>query len=195
MNKVLENIKNRRSIRQYHKNQIKDDELDMIIEAAIYAPTGGNEQPWHFTVIQDSEFIDQMNVEAKKVMANLPADFNSIDEISGSAEKVIQMGKSEQLHIFYHAPTVMIISGREGATTPLPDCCAATQNILLTAESMDIGSCWVGLARFSFENQEIIRKLGIPDGYKPYYAVCLGYKASNNNVAPERNRDVVNYIK
>jgi hypothetical protein len=47
----------------------------------------------------------------------------------------------------------------------------------------------------SFENQENIRKLEIPEGYKPYYAVSLGYKASTENVAPERNRDVVNYIK
>ena len=68
MNKVLENIKNRRSIRQYHKNQIKDDELDMIIEAAIYAPTGGNEQPWHFAQLYKivRKLSDQMNVEAEE---------------------------------------------------------------------------------------------------------------------------------
>ena len=195
MNEVLENIKKRRSIRKYLKDQIKDEELDVIIEAAIYAPTGGNQQPWHFTIIQNKEIIDYLNVEAKKVMANLPVDFSSIDEIKGNAEQVIKMGKSEHLHILYHAPTVIIISGKEDATTPLLDCSAATQNILLTAESLDIGSCWIGLARFSFENQENIRKLEIPEGYKPYYAVSLGYKASTENVTPERNRDVVNYIK
>jgi nitroreductase len=195
VNKVLENIKNRRSIRKYLKDQIKDEDLDMIIEAAIYAPTGGNNQHWHFTIIQNKEIIDYLNVEAKKVMANLPDDWLSLDEISGSAEQVIKMGRSEHLHIFYHAPTVIIISGKEDASTPIPDCSAATQNILLTAESIDIGSCWIGLARFSFENQDNIKKLRIPDGYKPYYAVSLGYKASNKNIAPKRNRNVVNYIK
>jgi len=200
VNKILENIKNRRSIRRYVEDQIKDEELDMIIEAAIYAPTGNNTQPWHFTIIQNKEMIDYLNVEAKKIMANimenLPDDWFSIDEISGTAQKVVKMGRAERVHIFHHAPTVIIISGKKDATSTLPDCCAATQNILLAAESLDIGSCWIGIARCSFENQDNIQKLGIPEGYKPYYAVSLGYKASNKNVkAPKRNRDVVNYIK
>lgn len=199
MNKILENIKNRRSIRRYVEDQIKDEELDMIIEAAIYAPTGNNNQPWHFTIIQNKEIIDYLNVEAKKIMAeimeNLSDDWLSIDEISGRAQKVVKMGRSEHFHIFYHAPTVIILSGKEDAAAPLPDCCAATQNILLAAESLDIGSCWIGIAKFCFENQDNIKKIGIPEGYKPYYAVSLGYNASNKNLAPKRNRDVVNYIK
>ena len=200
MNKILENIKNRRSIRRYAEDQIKDEELDMIIEAAIYAPTGNNTQPWHFTIIQNKEMIDYLNVEAKKIMENimenLPDDWFSIDEISGTAQKVVKMGRAERVHIFHHAPTVIIISGKEDATSPLPDCCAATQNILLAAESLDMGSCWIGIARCCFENQDNIKKLGIPEGYKPYYAVSLGYKSSNKNLkVPKRNKDVVNYIK
>lgn len=183
MNEVLETIKNRRSIRKYLPEQIKDEELDMILKSAIYAPTGHNDQPWHFTVIQNKELIDEMSAESKKIMATLPVDW------------IAKMGKAEHLHIFYNAPTVIIVSGKEDATTPLPDCCAATQNILLAAECIDIGSCWIGLVRFFFENEENIGRLGIPEGYKPYYAVSLGYKASSNNLAPERNRDVVNYIK
>lgn len=183
MNKVLENIKSRRSIRKYRSEQIKDEELEMILESAIYAPTGGNDQPWQFTVIQNKKLIDEMSAESKKVMANAPIDW------------MAQMGKSEHYHVLFHAPTVVIVSGKEDATSPLPDCCAAIQNMLLAAESIDIGSCWIGLARFFFENPENIEKLGIPEGYKPYYAVSLGYKGSSNNKAPERNTNVVNYIK
>ncbi|HMK54284.1 MAG TPA: nitroreductase family protein, partial [Methanobacteriaceae archaeon] len=175
--------KSRRSIRKYLQEQIEDDELEIILESAIYAPTGHNDQPWHFTVIQNKELIDLMSAESKKVMANLPVEW------------IAKMGKAEHLHIFYHAPTVVVVSGKEDATTPLPDCCAAIQNMLLAAESIDIGSCWIGLARFFFENPENIEKLSIPESYKPYYAVSLGYKASSNNVAPERNKNVVDYIK
>ncbi|MBI5679728.1 MAG: nitroreductase family protein [Methanobacterium sp.] len=199
MNKVLENIKSRRSIRKYLPEQIKDEELEIILESAIYAPTGHNDQPWHFTVIQNKEFIDKINVESKKVMAEIPVEWIS------------KMGKAEHLHILYNAPTVVVVSGKEDATTPFADCCAAIQNMLLAAESIDIGSCWIGLARFFFENPENVENLGIPEGYKPYYAVTLGYKAveisnfdaskseisngSTNNRAPERNKNVVNYIK
>lgn len=198
MNKVLENIKNRRSIRRYVEDQIKDEELDMIIEAAIYAPKEIMIKMalYNYT---NKEMIDYLNVEAKKIMANimenLPDDWFSINEINGTVKKVGIMGRSERIHIFHHAPTVIIISGKKDATSPLPDCCAATQNILLAAESLDIGSCWIGIARCSFENQDNIKKLEIPEGYKPYYAVSLGYKASNKNKAPKRNKDVVNYIK
>lgn len=183
MNEVLETIKNRRSNRKYLPEQIKDEELEILLESAIYAPTGHNDQPWHFTVIQNNELIDEMSRESKKVMANLSVDW------------IAKMGKSEYLHIFYNAPTVIVVSGKKDATSPIPDCCAAIENILLAAESMDIGSCWIGLARFFFENEENIGRLGIPEGYEPYHAVSLGYKASHNNAAPERNRDVVNYIR
>lgn len=183
MNPILENIKNRRSTRKYLPTQIKDEELELIIEAGIYAPSGHNDQPWHFTVIQDKELIDFMSEESKKVMAELPVDW------------IAAMGKSETLNIFYHAPTVIVVSGKKDATSPFADCCAAIQNMLLAAESMDIGSCWIGLARFFYENPENLKKLNIPEDYEPHYSVSFGYKAVSTPKAPERNRNVVNYIK
>ncbi|MGB9936634.1 MAG: nitroreductase family protein [Methanobacterium sp.] len=183
MNKVVENIKNRRSIRRYKNEQIKDEELDLILESAIYAPTGHNDQPWYFTVIQNKELINEMSEECKRIMSDLPIEW------------IAKMGKAEHLHIFYNAPTVVVVSGKEDATSPIHDCSAAIQNMMLAAESMDIGSCWIGLARFFFKNEENIKKLGIPEGYRPYHGVCLGYKESLSNKAPERNRNVVNYIK
>ncbi len=182
MNEMLKTIKNRRSIRKYLSDQINDDELEMILESAIYAPTGHNDQPWHFTVVQDVGFIDMMSMESKKAMAKLPVDW------------MAKMGKTENFHIFHHAPTVIIVSGKEDATSPLPDCCAAIENMLITAESMNIGSCWIGLARFFFETPDV-KKLNLPDGYKPYYGVTLGYKDVADNMVPERNKNVVSYIK
>lgn len=183
MNTVLETIKNRRSVRNYLNQQITDEELETIIEAGIYAPTAHNDQPWHFTVIQKQEFIEHMNQEAKKVMKTSDVDWIS------------NMGKNESFNIFYQSPTVVVVSGRKTAISPLVDCCAAIENMLLAAESIDLGTCWIGLARFFFENPENVEKLSIPAGYEPYYAVSIGYKATNNNKGPERNKNVTNYIK
>ena len=58
--------------------------------------------------------------------------------------------QTENLHIFPKAPTVIIVSARKDAVTPIPDCSAAVQNMLLSAESMDIESCWIGFAKFHF---------------------------------------------
>lgn len=183
MNKVLETIKIRRSIRKYHSEQIKDEEIDMILESARYAPSGHNDQPWYFTVIQNKELIDEMSAESKKLMAESTVDW------------MVSMGRAEHLHLFYNAPTVIVISGKKGTVSPFADCCAAIQNMLIAAESLDIGSCWIGLVKFFFENPENVAKFNLPEDYEPYYAVCLGYKGSKNNIAPERNKNVVNYIK
>ena len=183
MNEVLEAIKSRRSIRKYREEQIKDEEIDMILESAVYAPTGHNDQPWHFTVIQNKELIDEMSLESKKLMAESPVEW------------MANMGRAENLHLFYNAPTVIVVSGKKDAVSPLVDCCAAIQNMLIAAESLDIGSCWIGLVKFFFEDPENVAKFNLPENYDPYYAISFGYKGSLNNKAPERNKNVVNYIK
>jgi nitroreductase len=79
---------------------------------------------------------------------------------------------------------------------PVIDCSAAVQNILLAAESLNIGSCWIGLIGFFFCDEEEVKKLEIPIGYNPFYAVCLGYKARPNGTAgPTRVNDTVRYIR
>jgi nitroreductase len=183
MNQTIEIIKNRRSVRQYLPEQIKDEELENILEAAIYAPTGHNDQPWHFTIIQNKDRINEINDAAKKVMRD-----SEIDWIS-------QVGSNEKFHIFYRAPTAIIVSGKKVATEPLVDCAAAVQNMLIAAESMDIGSCWIGFAKFSFINPENIKKFEIPEGYEVHFGVALGYKVKENPKAPKRNQDVYNYFK
>lgn len=86
MNIVLDTIKKRRSIRKYLPNQIKDDELATIIEAATYAPSGHNSQPWHFTIIQDKELIDFINEKTKQTM------------VSSSQEWAVKQGSFERGH-------------------------------------------------------------------------------------------------
>ena len=197
LNEVLESIKNRRSIRNYLPEQIKDKELEIILEAAVYAPTASNEQPWYFTVIQNKEFIDMMDLESKKLMKQ---DKELMNKINLESKKLVENSSFDGLetlnfNIFYQAPTVIVVSGKKSTAYSINDCCAATENMLLVAESIDIGSCWIGSSRFFFQNSKNIEKLNLPEGYEPYYAVSFGYKASNNNKAPKRNKNVVSYIK
>ena len=182
MNQVLETIKSRRSVRKYQGKQIKDDELEIILEAAIYAPTGHNDQPWHFTIIQDRDLINEINEGAKEVMK------------TRDVEWIASMGRVKSLNIFHHAPTVIIVSGRKDATTPLVDCSAAVVNMLLAAESMDIGSCWIGLAKFYFSNDENMKKFNIPQENKVYFGVSFGYKVRENPKALKRYKNVFNYV-
>lgn len=183
MNQTLETIKNRRSVRKYQDKQIKDEELEKILESAIYAPTGHNDQPWHFTIIQNKDLINEINVGAKEVMSKMDVEW------------IANMGKAENLNIFHNAPTVLIVSAKKNAVTPIPDCSAAVQNMLLAAESMDIGSCWIGFAKFYFLNQENMEKFDIPKENEVHFGVSLGYKVRENPKALERNRNVFTYFK
>lgn len=183
MNQVLETIKSRRSVRKYKSEQIKDDELDKILEAAIYAPSGHNDQSWHFTIIQDEELINEISEGAKAVMK------------TSDVEWIAQMGAIEDLNIFHRAPTAIIVSGNTEAVTPQTDCAAAVQNMLLAAESMDIGSCWIGFARFFFLNPENLEKFKIPHGYEVYFGVALGYKVKRILHALERKKGVFTFFR
>ncbi|MBP2626081.1 MAG: nitroreductase [Firmicutes bacterium] len=182
MSEVINVIKRRRSVRAYQEEQIKEHELQAILEAGLWAPSAHNSQPWHLTVIQDPDlirYISEVSIE---------------DMVNSSVELVARLGQSGR-SIFYNAPTVIIVSGKkEGLLDPVIDCSAAVQNMLLAAEALDIGSCWIGLIRFFFNHEEDVKKLQLPEEYKPFYAVCLGYKAQPNGQGAARTSNTVSYI-
>lgn len=184
MNEVLKAIKNRRSVRKYKPEQISREELDLILEAGIYAPTAGNEQPWHFTVVQDPEVLRYINETVREQM------------VKSDNEMARNMGANPNFQVTYNAPTLIIVSGRKDAMAPLVDCSAAIQNMLIAAESMNIGSVWIGLIRHLFAHEGEATKLGITEDFQPFYGVALGYKENDKTAeAPKRKRDVINYIR
>lgn len=186
MNEVIQNILNRRSVRVYSEEQIKKEDLDLIIEAGIYSPSGCNMQPWHFTVVQNRELLDTINNETKKVLLNCNNEYFQ------------KYAVNEKYDIFYGAPTVIFISGEKTALVPQTDCAAATENMILAAESLGIGTCWIGLAHYLFNSEkgsDYAKKLEIPEGYEPYYAITLGYKKIADPKPQPRREGTVNYIK
>lgn len=185
-NDTLHTIKNRRSIRSFTDEQIKEEELQAVLDAGVYAPSASNQQAWHFTVIQNKDLLTWLNREAKEIA-------KTFDD-----EHIRLMANNEKLNIFYNAPTVILVSGKEDAMVIESDCAAANQNMLLAAESIGLGSCWVNLVLFLFHHpkaKEYIKELGIPDGYKPYCSVALGYKKSKTANAPARKPNRINYIR
>lgn len=186
MVETLKVIRNRRSTRAFMPEQIKEEELKEILDAGIYAPSANNKQPWHFTVIQNKELIDRLNT-----------DFKELAQKSGNSY-LESVGKNEKFHVFYNAPTVILLSGDKNNHSAAVDCAAAAENMLIAAEALGIGSCWIGFIAHllnSEKSSEYNKELGIPEGYREFHAVALGYKKIIAANAPARKENTINYIR
>lgn len=182
MRDIFDVIHNRRSVREYKSEQVKDEEIEKILNAGIMAPTARAEEPWHFTVIQNKELLKQINETSLEVMKNSEDEF--LEAIANSGRNIL-----------HNAPTVIVVSGNEKASHIQADCSAAIENMLLAAEGLNIGSCWIGLIASYFKDEKNIATLNIPKGYIPLYGISFGYKANDNQGNTKRNRNVINWIK
>ncbi|MBE0664689.1 MAG: nitroreductase family protein, partial [Candidatus Aminicenantes bacterium] len=132
--------------------------------------------------VQKRELIDEINAGSKTAMRKSKVDW------------IAKLGAAENYNIFYNAPTVVILAAKKDAISPLADVCAALQNMLLAAESLGIGSCWMGFAKFYFSDQPSYKKIGIPEGYEVFYALTLGYKPAGWKAKP-RQRKYENFYR
>lgn len=194
MNEVLQNILTRRSIRAYAQEQILDTELEMIIEAAKYAPSGSNSQSWHFTIVQNIEKLQQLNTGVRDSFKDLIVD----DTTYRSKKKGKTAAESNNYNFYYHAPTLIIVSNDREYSNAMADSSVALQNILLAAHSLHIGSCWINQLTW-FGDEPAIRKVlttfGIPENHKVCGAAALGYVSGNQPKATPRKEGTVSIIR
>ena len=180
-NQVVDCIMSRRSIRAYKPEQIKDEELKTILECAINAPSARNSQPWEVRVIRDKEAIDNLN---KEVIADM------IEKRPEAKERFAD----ENASVFFHAPTLLVVAYDTTQYWGQSDCGMLVQNILLAAESMNIGSCAVGCCREYINSPkaaDFVKSLNLPENYVVYLTVTLGYKDENPDAKPRDDKKVV----
>lgn len=173
MNEVLNNILTRRSIRAFKEEQIKDEELEAILKAGIYAPSGMDRQSWQFTVVQNKEKINEL---AKVVREEL--------------------GRDEGYN-FYAPPTLIMLSNDKDNSNGLADCSCALENIFLMANSLGIGSCWINQLKTICDNEKVrnlLNEFGIPKNHIVWGVASIGYPAKPG-VASERKEGVIKYIR
>lgn len=185
MNQMIETIKHRRSVRQFTEEKLDQTQLEAIIEAGLYAPSAHNQQPWHFTVITNETLLNDMNTLAKEMARASENEFLN------------RIGNNPDFHVFYKAPALIVVSGDESAMSPRVDTAAAAQNMLLAAESLGLGGCWIGMLRLCVGpgGEAIVKAFDLPENYAPYFALAIGHKAHEGQHASSRKPNKVNYIK
>lgn len=166
MNEVLKNIKSRRSVRAYTGQYISDEDLNQILEAATYAPSGMNFQTWHFTAIQNPELLTELNGKIKGAFAK------------SDEPRLQERGHSQTYCCYYHAPALIIVSNETTQWWASMDCACALQNVFLTANSLGIGSCWINQLGQTCDDPDVrafLTKLGVPENHRVYGCAALGY--------------------
>jgi nitroreductase len=187
-NETIKIIKQRRSIRQFSDKQISEEDLNTIINVGLYAPAGGTnfEEDIYFTIIQNQTISNKINLLAKETAKQ------------SSLEWLKELGNNENFNCLYNAPTFIIISVKKQSESAVYDCSALTQNMLLAAESIGLGSCWLYFPLQVFDNEkgmELIKELKIPQGFKPITSMVIGYKENNEINIPEKKTENIYHIK
>lgn len=149
----MDAIFSRRSIRRYTADKIDESVLETILEAAMAAPSAGDERPWHFVVIDDRAVLDEIP---------------SFHPHAGMLRE---------------APAAILVCGDETleqfAGYWPQDCSAATQNILLAVESLGLGGVWLGIYPIEERVEGMRRLVGAPGRAIPFALVALGHPAES----------------
>lgn len=150
-----ERLKNRRSIRKYQPRQVSDADLDAVLEAGLWAPSGMNTQKTILVAVRDKETRDQLSRMNAAVMGT-------------------------QSDPFYGAPCVIVVLADPERYTWLEDGSLVMGQLMNAAYEAGLGSCWIHRAQPMFESEEgkaLLRKWGLSENLKGVANCILGYPA------------------
>lgn len=156
MNEVYENIITRHSCRNYTNQDISKEDLDMILQAGIYAPSGMNRQSWQFTVIRSQENIQEV-AEVVRSAADRAADYN-----------------------FYAPNVIVLVSNERDNSNGIADTACAMENMFLMANSLGISGCWINQLKGICDEpkvRDVLKKFKVPDNHVVWAIADLGYAA------------------
>jgi nitroreductase len=181
INPIIEAIKSRRAIRSYEDKPVTESAIQTILEAATYAPSAINVQPWKFTIITNKEAMKQLSDTAKPALMRMLPDVG--DEGLVGLKKQLS---NPQYNIFYNAPLLIFVSGIKSPYA-IYDCSMAAQNMMLAAYTLGIGSCWIGTAVGLANQPKVKAELGVPEDHDVHAAIIFGYPKGGFPKAPEKH--------
>ena len=182
-NDVINIIERRRSTRSFKQKQVSDEALQAILDAGRCAPCAG--KPCHITVVQNTALIAKINTAAKQAALHM------------GMPHLERLGSDPAFVGSYGAPTIIIVSDQEEAVAPDLNAGAAAENMLIAAESLGLGACWVHFPLFFLygsQVDEIFCELKLPAGSKPRACIAFGHKGAESE-ATQREYSEVTFIK
>ena len=173
MNEVIQTILNRRSCKQYLDRPVPEELLDQVLLAGAYAANGRGKQA------------------GRIVALTKPQDVAALERLNAQA-----LGNPEA-HPFYGAPVVLAVLADRSAFTAVEDGSLVIGNMLLAAQSLGLGACWIHRAREEFDSPEgkaLLAKWGVTGDYLGVGHCILGYPATNPPAAAPRKKNFVTQV-
>lgn len=166
----MKEIFERRSVRLFADRPVEPEKIERLLRAAMQAPSAGNQQPWEFIVVQDPTLLARL---AKASPYSGPA--------ANCAVAFVLLANEKRLLI----PTAWE-----------QDLGAATENLLLEAAHLELGSCWIGVATSGTVSANVRGIFQLPEHIRPFALIAVGYPEGQGNVFVDRyHADRVHYEK
>ncbi|MDR1398255.1 MAG: nitroreductase family protein [Desulfarculales bacterium] len=174
MNKeALAIFRQRRSIREFKAEQIKDEELNAVLEAGIFAPTGSGSQSPVIIAVQNKDDIARLSKMNAAIWGR-------------------------DMDPYYGAPTILLVLADRSKPTPLEDGCSVLSNLTNAAYAAGLGSCWINREKEMFASEEgrsLLKRWGLTGDYIGVGAISLGYAAGPVPRPAPRKTDYIVLVK
>lgn len=191
---TYESIITRRSTRKYLDKEVSQELLEKIIETGRYAPSGGNSQSNHFLVIQNKQIIDHLVKMVERAFSQMEITENMYRSLQNS----INLSKKGGYVFCYNAPVLIIVANKKDYGNNQADCALALENMMLEANELDLGSCYINQLKWLNEDQKILsylQSLGMNEDERVYGSLIVGYHDTNDGkplrkVLPRKGNEV-----
>ncbi|MBR2740108.1 MAG: nitroreductase [Oscillospiraceae bacterium] len=182
---VFETIKTRRSTRNYSDREVSKEDLDMVLEAGRFAPSGGNNQTTHLLVITSQEIKEKIAKLAEKLFSGMEV----MPDTYKSMASAILSSKKGGYNFHRNAPVLILTANKKTYSNNIADCSCVLENMMIMANALDLGSCWVNQIKWLNEEPEMLELLygiGLREDERVYGGLTLGY-ADTPDGLPSRN--------
>ena len=192
---AIEAILTRRSTRRFSDEIPERDLIEKVIETGRFAPSGGNSQTTHFLVITDPDVLKELARIVQTVFSRMEIQ----EDTYASLKNSINGSKQENYIFHYNTPVLIVTANKKGYGNAMADSACALENMMIAANALDLGSCWINQLHWLDEDdavREYLFGLGLGDDETVTGALALGFPAEGlpNRTALPRTGNPVTWI-